>query len=75
MENMFGKEKECLSLISLTSSAERRYVEKKLKPQGMDCDEYLRLVRCALTEQDVQEKRFSYNLTYGEQMGDLEVEL
>lgn len=75
MENTFGKEKAIIySYVLLKQTADAAYIEQKLKPQGMEFTEYMRLVRSALTKQDVQQKKYVYTITQLEESpNDLEV--
>lgn len=45
--------------------ATSHYVENTLKPKGMPTADYLALTKEALTKQDTEKKRFSYNLQQG----------
>ena len=75
MENMYGKEKANNHLtLHLKQIADATYIDQKLKPQGMDFAEYMKLVRSALTKQDVQQKKFAYAITQSEEsQNDIEV--
>ena len=39
----------------------------------MNIEEYMKLVRSALTEQDIFQNKFSYSLSEGENPGDIQV--
>lgn len=75
MENMFGKEKANKhSYFLLKQTADPTFIDQKLKPQGMEFAEYMRLVRSALTKQDVQQKKYQYAITQVEESpNDIEV--
>ena len=42
---------------------EEKLIKEKLKPQGMELEEYMKLLQEGLAEQDIQEKQFSYSIT------------
>jgi len=54
-------------------SADASYIENHLKPRGMQTLEYMELIRAALTEQDVEQKRFSYWISSVGSTSDIEL--
>ena len=51
--------------------ADQKYIQSKLLPEGMEFFEMMCLLKQGLREQDVQQKRFSYQMYSGQVQGDI----
>jgi hypothetical protein len=51
--------------------ADQKYIETHLKPEGMELSEIMLLLKHCMREQDIQQKRFSYQIYAGQVQGDI----
>jgi hypothetical protein len=62
----------CLEILLL---ADKKYIERSLKPEGMELGELMTLLKQGLKEQDIHQRKFSYQIYAGQTQGDITVHL
>jgi hypothetical protein len=51
--------------------ADQKYIQSKLRPDGMEFSEIMTLLKQCLRDQDIQQKRFSYQMYASQVQGDI----